>query len=183
MCKIWMEQGGIKMSQFLSGTVTKVGHTKEYQYGTKFFMEINTTDHGLVKSMVEVNGFNDGNRTQPNVGDTVEIESRSFSNGWMSVTLKRHFAIINTVGTDAKQAEELFNKMEIIRRYIGDIKDADIGTNETHIKVWDSLNELENDFPVVISKAIEEPKVEEQPEEEKTTSDKKSLSDLINGFE
>jgi len=113
------------------GTATKIDQIKDYGHETnwgrdfvsnfKFFMEIQSEEHGIVNAMVEckVKGTNygyripeDEPRQRPFVGDVVKFTThRLQTNGaaWASVTLKQSFEIVKE---NSKAREELQNFIE-----------------------------------------------------------------------
>lgn len=100
------------------GKVLKSGRPKKYanKYDnvpiTKFFLEVETHNHGIVKAMVITNEDKKSPlyRERPFIGDTVELESMRIKNGWMSVTEKRKYKILSHDGREAwieqKNSEE-----------------------------------------------------------------------------
>lgn len=100
----------------ITGTVTKIGRVKDYGHDTnfgkdwvrvtKFFMEINSPEQGVINAMVECDaeeteyGFRipkDSARQKPFIGDTVKISThRVRENGarWASVTNNQVYEII-----------------------------------------------------------------------------------------
>ena len=106
------------MSVTLTGKVLKVSKVKDYgspsnfgktwDYDFKFYMQIESKEHGIVNAMVQVKaeqtkyGYNileEEHRQKPLIGDTVKITThRLKENGnndkWASVTWKQSFDII-----------------------------------------------------------------------------------------
>jgi hypothetical protein len=81
------------MDVTVEGKVVKVGRPKQYRFGEKFFLEIETKRQGNIKAMVSTDS-----RERPFVGDTVRMDAREIKNGWMSVTSKRNFEVLSHEG-------------------------------------------------------------------------------------
>lgn len=176
----------------IKGKVEKVANPKVYRYNkVKFFMQINSQQHGTVKAMIELDDFEKPSRQLAKIGDVVEIKSR-IRDGWANVSLKQHYAVINKENEKSEQ-EELHNKVEIIRKYLNELKDNDIISTKSYSKVWDAVNEMENEVSSNLSPDVTETVTEgekKEKETDNTNSDEtppakhnNRLTDLISEFE
>lgn len=110
------------------GVVKMVGRVKDYGEETnfgrdwipryKYFLEVESKEHGTVKAMVTVDteevdnteyGYKvhkDSQRAKPFVGDEIRITTHRFKNGWASVTLNQEFEITKENNDARKEREE-----------------------------------------------------------------------------
>lgn len=173
----------------IKGEVEKVANPKKYRYNkVKFFAQINSEQHGTVKAMIELDDFEHPKRELAKIGDTIEIKAR-LRDGWANVSLTQHYAIITKESEKSKQ-EEFHNKVEVIRKYLNELKDNDIVSSQSYSKVWDAMNEMENevsdnlspDTTETVSEGKNDSDGDEIPQESPTKHSNK-LTDLINEFE
>lgn len=177
--------------EIMTMKVVNIGFPKQYKYGIKFYLELHSQEKSTVKAMIDVDSIDNPNREVPSVGNTVEV-SGNIKNGWLNVTKNCHYAIVG------KQFLEAYhNKIEVIRKYLTDLKDSNIVSTKAYDKVWDAMNELESEISLSPqpkpkqSKLPATPKSDSpKPEPSKTEPEpkskpvkRKSLSDLVKEFE
>lgn len=124
---------------FVSGKVNKVNNPKMYQYGPKFFMEVNSKQYGTVKAMVSIENLDNPTRQLASRGDTVEFTGKEIKDGWINVTPRYHYAIINDTGKQVINREIYNNKFKIVKTHINDLRKANFITEDNFQKFWDLL--------------------------------------------
>ncbi len=131
----------------ITGTVTKIGKIKDYGHETnwgrsfvsiyKFFMEIQSEEHGTINAMVECKaeqtnfGYRipkDEPRQRPFLGDIVKISSQRLrKNGatWASVTFNQTIEVIKENPEARKELQEFIEKKKQERKDEFDAKVAE----------------------------------------------------------
>lgn len=175
--------------EIMTMEVKKINFPKQYPQGIKFYLELYSQEKGTVNTMVEVDNIDNPNRELPSVGETVDV-SGNIKNGWLNVTKNCHYAI---VGRQFLKAYH--NKIEVIRKYLTDLKDSNIVSTKAYDKVWDAMNKLESEIslspppkpkPKPKQSKLSKPTSKSEPSKSDPKSEyvkKKSLSDLVKEFE
>lgn len=172
--------------EIMTMNVVKAKHPEQYKYGLQFYLELESKEKGTIKAMVDVDSIDNPNRDVPSVGDTVEV-SGNIKNGWLNVTKNCHYAI---VGKQFLEAAEYHNKIEVIRKYLTDLKNSNLVSTKAYNKVWDAMNELESEIslssqPKPKQSKLPKPTPKSEPSKPESTEHvkRKSLSDLVKEFE
>ena len=106
----------------ITGKVTKVGKPKEYQYGPKFFIQIDSKERGVIKAMISIESLSNPTRETPFVGDTVCISAKKIDEkGWMNVLPSDTYKIVDSSGKEIYNLEIYRNKLEIIKKHMTDL--------------------------------------------------------------
>lgn len=138
-----MEQKNEIKGVLVLGKVSKVAKPKMYIYGPKFFMEVDSKQHGTVKVMVSIESLDNPTRQSPFKGDTVEFTGKEIKNGWINVTPKYHYAIIDDAGKQVINREICNNKVKILKTHINDLREQNYITEKLYQKFYNLFIEVE----------------------------------------
>ncbi|MFW6130554.1 MAG: hypothetical protein ACOC56_05155 [Atribacterota bacterium] len=121
------------------GKVTKCGKVKQYtnkktgEQTPKFFLELDTKEHGLVKVMVttSLDKASQNYRERPFAGDIVRVESWGINNkGWMNITPVGSYKILFHDGK---------------KEWIKNKKEEEQGITKLNNRVKEKQNEIESE--------------------------------------
>ena len=115
----------------VTGKVTKVSKPKQYQYGPKFFMQVDSEKRGTIKVMVSLESLINPSRETPFVGDKVKITAKKIdAKGWMNVLPSDTYKIIDDSGKEIHNLAICRNKLEIIKKHMIDLHKNELVTPE-----------------------------------------------------